>query len=408
MSCVDALAAKIGKIETRLVFERLPWSPVLADNVRIGKITNPTGADLIVEEADFKVNRVVYRYIGSNSCAIAEGSIGGKAGWHRLLQFGAADRNFGAKALEIGNIDYFVKGNETDLSKRGIYEYSPCHHHYHFAHYGSFSFGSDTNNQIINHKMGFCLQSTNRFSNNEYSPLTNRYSGCSFQGIEAGWSDEYKAGLEGQWVDITSINTSKNPVNAQLTFHSNPDGFLCEGTSVLDANGNHVYEPTQFKTHHNQTVYRQKCDFGNGTLENNVDSYNVTIPIDGNGYVTDDCKHGEIGPLRNCGFHMAKNPVFNCTPGQKVNLNVTIPQAAPAQVIRVCDYSSVLATSVPCTYNGPYNAKSLTNNVVESTSTVTFTCPNALDEKEEGGKFSLYIAPVLPEDSFANIIYKIN
>ena len=154
-SCVDALDGKIGKIKTNLIFERLPWSSSLAAKVRVGKITNPNGPDLIAEESDFKVNRVVYRHIAPDACAIVEGSVGG-TGWRRLLQFGSSDRNFGAKALEIGDIDYFIKGNKSELSKRGIYKYSPCHHHYHFAHYGSLAFGSE----MTNHKMGFCLQST--------------------------------------------------------------------------------------------------------------------------------------------------------------------------------------------------------------------------------------------------------
>jgi hypothetical protein len=407
MSCVEALDSRVGKIETSLVFERLPWNSGLADKVRVGQITNPTGPDLIVEGSIFKTNRLVYRYITPDSCAIDEGSVGG-AGWRRLLQFSAGDRNFGANALEIGDIDYFIEGNGTELSKQGIYEYSICHHHYHFKHYGSFTFGDEP----ANHKMGFCLQSTNRLSNNEFSPLQNRFSGCSFQGIEVGWVDEYEAGLEGQWVDVTGVDTSKSPAERQLSFHSNPDDFLCEGIPVLDAEGDPVYEPTEFKTDDDQTVYRAKCDFGKGTRENNMESYNVTLPIDGNGYVTEECKHGEIGPLRNCGFQKVNHViVYNCTPEEQVRLDLTIPSEAAPQVVRVCEYSSALATSIPCTYNGPYNGKSLANGVVvsgDSSRPLTFVCPPALDHNEHGGNFSLYFAPLLEDDSLAPVNVKIN
>src|SRR2546428_700262 len=285
----------------------------------------PIGPDLVTEESVFKGNQVVYRYITPDSCAIREGSVG-EPGWRRLLQFNVGDRNYGAKTLEIGDIDYFIEGNGTELSRQGIYEYSICHHHYHFKHYGSFTFGDEP----TNHKMGFCLQSTNRLSNNEVSPLQNRFSGCSIQGIEVGWIDEYEIGLESQWVDVTGVDTSKSPVTAQLSFHSNPDNFLCEGMPVLDAQGNPVYEPTEFKTDNGQTVYRAKGNFGEGTRENNVESYNLTLPIDGNGYVTEECKHGEIGPLRNCGFQKADHVIYNCTPEEQVELNLTIPrEAAP-------------------------------------------------------------------------------
>lgn len=404
MSCVEALDSKIGKVEANLVFERLPWNSGLADKVRVGEITNPTGADLITEESVFKTNRVVYRYITLDHCAIEEGSVG-ESGWRRLLQFSVADRNFGADTLEIGDIDYFLEGNGTDLSKQGIYEYSACHQHYHFKHFGSFTFGEEP----TNHKMGFCLQSTNRFSNNEFSPLQNSYSGCDFQGIEVGWADEYEAGLEGQWVDVTGVDTSKSPSTKPLSFHSNPDGFLCEGTPVLDVDGNPVYEATEFKTDDGQVVYRAKCDFGQGALENNRDSYNVTLPTDGNGYVTEDCKRGEIGPLRNCGFmQMDRSLVYNCTPEEQVRLSLTIPERATSQIVRVCDYSFALATSISCTFNGPYNAKSLGNAVVssDSNSEISFECPSSLDHIEHGGRFSLYFAPLLPDDSFVPVNIK--
>jgi len=101
--------------------------------------------------------------------------------------------------------------------------------------------------------------------------------------------------------------------------------------------------------------------------------------------------------------------VLNCTPGQQVNLSFAIPQGAPPQVVRVCDSSSALATSIPCTYNGPYNAQSLANSIVVdlTSSKVSLTCPIPLDENEHGGKLSLYVAPLLPDDSAVPISYKI-
>ncbi len=404
LSCIESMIANIGKVSTSLIFERIPWNSQIANSVRIGEITNPTGPDLKVEKNEFETNRVVYRYITPDSCSIAEGSVLDGPGWHRLLQFGAADRNFGTKALDIGPIDYFIKGNETDLTKRGIYEYSLCHNHYHFTHYGYFSFGNVT----TNHKMGFCLQSTSRASNNEYSSLLNLYPTCANQGIGPGWLDEYKIGLEGQWVDITKINTTKKPITNNLLFHSNPDEFLCEGKPVVDKNSNHIYEPTEFKTASGLTVYKPKCNFGKGTLENNIHYYNVTIPVDGQGYVTDDCKNGEIGPLRNCGFEKVKDIVCNCTPGQQVNLSFTIPNGAAPQIVRICDYSNALATAIPCTYNGPYNAKAIENIIVNPTAKISIIAPNALDKNEQGGQFSIYSGSLLPDDPRVKINYIMN
>jgi hypothetical protein len=258
--------------------------------------------------------------------------------------------------------------------------------------------------------MGFCLQSTNRFSNNELSPLPNIYAGCSFQGIEVGWVDEYKIGLDNQWVDVTELDTTEGPQMEKLSFHSNPDRFLCEGVPVLDEEGNPVYEPTEFRTDDGfHIVYRQECEFGQGALQNNMDSYDVIIPIDGNGYVTEECDGGEIGPLRNCGFEkMDQMIAFNCTPEQQVRLDLSLPEGAESQVVRVCDYSSALATSIACTFNGPYNAKSLANGIVVSgeSTVVMFVCPPSLDQWEPGGKYSLYFAPLMPDDLPVAVIVK--
>jgi Lysyl oxidase len=399
MSCVDTLDAKVGKVETNLNFERDAWSPSVADTVRVGKITNPTGPDLITIDSEFHHNRIVYRYVAPSDCALVENTVTG-TGWRKLLQFSAADTNYGAKNLDIGSVDYFLNGNKTDLAKRGIFEFSPCHNHYHFKHYGSFSLGD-----VLNHKQGFCLQSTNRFTNNEYSPLTNDYSGCSYQGIESGWADEYIAGLEGQWIDVTKISTSKGPAIEPLTFHTNPDGFLCEGTPVKDSNGSNVYEPTDFRTAGGQVVYKQECNYAPGALENNVDSYNVTVPVNGQGYVTGECSRDEIGPMRNCGFQLADtSSVLNCTPSEDVRLSLKLQQGSDSQVLRICPYSDVLGSPIACTYNGPYNAKSVANFVVNSTEgIVNVVCPGPLDYTEPGGKISLYSAPLLPFDSAAPI-----
>src|SRR5262249_45886512 len=151
---------------------------------------------------------------------------------------------------------------------------------------GTFSYGDGA---ATTAKRGFCLQSTVRTSNNELSPLSNVYYDCGYQGIEVGWADEYKAGLECQWIDVTSESTTQAPVTKSPTFHSHPDGFLCEGTPVLDAQGDQVWLPTQFTTSTGQPVDKPACDYSPGWDQDNVDTYMVTLPTDGDGYVTAPC-----------------------------------------------------------------------------------------------------------------------
>jgi len=397
-SCVDALIGKIGKMETDILFTRLAWNQELADKVRVGIVNNPDGADLVTYEEDFRTNRANYRYIEMNSCTLLENCVGG-TGWRRLLQFATSDINAGGKDLLIGEVDYFVSGEGSELSRQGIFEYSACHDHYHFAHYGLLSYGDTKKN--INFKQGFCLQSTSRPYNNEFSPLYNNYAGCEYQGIGSGWADQYKIGLDCQWLDVTEVD-AKQPVTKEITFFSNPDKFLCEGNHVLDAEGNQIYEPTGFKTEEGKPVFRPQCEFTPGALENNADSYRITLPKEDEGYVTEGCKNNEISPTRNCGFTklVEKN---TCNPGSTVKLQCQLATPSAPQIVRICDYSNVLGTAIPCTYNGPFNAQSLANEIVETTTEVAFTCPTARDENELGGTYSIYIAPVNSDDAIGQV-----
>ncbi|HEY8076549.1 MAG TPA: lysyl oxidase family protein [Labilithrix sp.] len=393
-SCVDALKGRIGHVDTKLKFTRLKWDPALADSVRSGPITidpKTNGADLLPEAAEFRVNRVTYRYIAPNDCAIQEKCVGG-TGWRKLLQFSTADRNTGTTALNIGYVDYFNQDGGSSLSQHNVFEYSACHKHYHFTHYGTFSFGG---NESTTSKRGFCLQSTNRLSNNEFSPLHNPYPDCHVQGVEVGWVDEYKAGLPCQWLDVTSLG----PVTGDLKFDSNPDGFLCEGTPVLDANGNQTWKPSGFTAPENGLPQDMPvCNYVPKWHDNNVDAYSVSLPTNGDGYVTKPCDRGQIGPLRNCGMtnDTPKKPA-SCTPGAKTTVHCTLPVGAAPQVVRVCEASRALGAGVACTFQD-----ALANTSVDSKGAdVTFNCPGARDSVETGGTYGLYTAPVFPDDAAA-------
>jgi hypothetical protein len=394
-SCREAVTDSVGAIDTVLRFTRRAWDPKIADSVRVSKITNDKGGDLQVVESEFRNNRIVYKYIEPNACELQEEKCVTGSGWRRLLQFATSDENVGVRTIDIGAVNYYLTGAKTLNDRYHIFEYSSCHAHYHFTHYGSFSYGGD---EATTAKRGFCLQSTDRFSNHELSPLHNPYGGCDYQGVEVGWVDQYKAGLPCQWIDVTDVDTTQGPVTKPLAFHSNPDAFLCEGTPILDKKGNPEFEPTEFKTSSGETVYRPKCDLVPGWDANNRHQYDATVPSHGEGLITTTCTRGQIGPLRNCGFKKSTERTA-CTVGADVKLRCTTQSGAAPQVVRVCDYSEALRTGIPCKQE-----ESIANAPVTAEGAdVKFRCPGARGTSEPGGSFSLYTAPVVDEDAAEKI-----
>ena len=400
LSCQQALANRVGTTETTVRFERLPWDGDLADSVRIGQVTTADYPDVKVFGDDLEDNRLEYIYFPSNACAIQEGCVGG-SGWRRVLRFAATVHNVGGEALHIGPVVAQDLANNT-------FVYDACHDHYHYEGFGEFYLGTADNAA----KQAFCIESTSRFSNNEFSPLVHNYT-CTFQGIETGWVDEYGAGLDCQWLDVTDIIGSEDEaaITLPLGLHVNADRFLCEGTPTTDEEGNRLWEPTGRTTERGAPVNRPACDFFDGWDANNVAERPVTIPPTGS-FVTQPCLHGQIGPLRNCGFtelpfpiffphpvedeDVAEMPVvgFPCTPGQQVTLSCNLPHNAPAQTLRICETSVGLQVGTACLLQ-----KALANQLIISESgEVSFTCPLPRDENEPGGGYALYVSPLLGSD----------
>lgn len=390
--CTAALERSVGSIETVMRFERLEWDDTLADEVRLGDVVHTQEPDVRVMTEGLDVQRVIYRYIDEDSCALAEGCVGG-TGWRRLLQFDASVHNVGGKALAIGDVDYYLDGSGSLLADHNIFEYSTCHEHYHFSYYGDFLFGSgDTQS---GNKQAFCLQSTNRYSNNEYSPLTHPYGACNFQGIQAGWGDDYGAGIECQWIDVTDVDVSETTQQGKLTFAFNPQSFLCEGTPVRDDDGEPVWEATEFETAHGEPVDRALCDFVDDWDANNRGE--KTLDVTRGGLILSECTRGQLGPLRDCGFEEGAGGLqtIACPPGENVTLHCEVPDEGTPVVLRACEYSQVLGMGTACVYR-----EALSNGTLLPGATdISVACPPARSEDEPGGTVSLYLAPVLPNDA---------
>jgi hypothetical protein len=300
--------------------------------------------------------------------------------------------NLGGAALDIGDVDYYLEGSGSALADHNIFEYSDCHEHYHFSYYGDFLFGSG--DEQSGNKQAFCLQSTNRYSNNEASPLTHPYGACAYQGIQAGWGDDYGAGIECQWIDVTDVELADGRAEGELSFVFNPESFLCEGAPVLDADGNPLFESTEFTTVHGDPVDRLQCDFVPGWDENNRGD--DVVEITRGGLIASECERGQLGPLRDCGFAEGVGGLtaLPCEPGTTLYLTCTLEADAPPAVLRVCEYSEVLGAGTACVYRDAV----LNEVVVGGDDDVAIECPAGHSVDEPGGTVAFYSANLWPGD----------
>jgi hypothetical protein len=383
-SCLDALENHVGRVDTVVRFERVAFDAAKAAKAQVGEFTESGAPDLEVLSDQLRTNWIEYRYIPEDSCSIVEECVGG-SGWRRLLLFNASIRNTGAESLLAGS----TEDGSPEL-EHNLFEYSACHEHYHFRHYGDFSYGS-----IPGDKRAFCVESTDRYFNNAGTPLVHEFS-CDNQGVAPGWGDTYIAGVECNWIDVTDLSLPASGTTQNLRFELNPDEFLCEGEPVLDENGEPVFEPTPFVTEGLEPVDRAVCDFAPDYAENNLGIEPVHLPRRGS-IVTAPCSREQAGPLRDCGF-AEKSSKLSCTPGSRVRLRCSVGDGKANQVLRVCESSAKLGGTA-CMY-----ADALENAIADRNGTnVTFTCPEARSASEPGGLYSLYTAPVLPTDSSARV-----
>lgn len=110
----------------------------------------------------------------------------------------------------------------------GTYVYHPTHNHWHIGDVVAFEVrvGSPTGPLIANSaKIGACLIDWYKLEGN--APGNERtFFDCetSYQGVSAGWVDQYHQSLDGQEIDITNVPDG----TYYLIHHVNPNGVFLE------------------------------------------------------------------------------------------------------------------------------------------------------------------------------------
>ncbi len=140
-----------------------------------------------------------------DACEIVEGCVQG-SGERTLLRFDLESPNIGLGDLVLGD-----PGAQTDL-----FSYSQCHNHFHFDSYANYTLlGAQNNVVAVGHKQAFCLLDWRPYLPG--APQDAVYD-CTFQGIQAGWSDVYDSELACQWVDVTDVPPGDYKLEVRVNF----------------------------------------------------------------------------------------------------------------------------------------------------------------------------------------------
>lgn len=150
-------------------------------------------SDLVVARATLAASVYTQRKdFTASSCALVEGCINAP-GRRRLLRFSTRITNQGRQN--------FVFGSPTSPSNADNVHYDTCHGHYHVKDWASYELLTPSGSTVLTgRKQAFCLRDGSRVSGSR----RGRYT-CRYQGITAGWSDQYSSNLTCQWLDITDV-----------------------------------------------------------------------------------------------------------------------------------------------------------------------------------------------------------
>jgi glucose/arabinose dehydrogenase len=158
------------------------------------------GPDLVIVTNSIQPEVITMSFAPDN-CDVLDGCT--MEGTRQLLRFAVETLNQGNEDLVIG-------------SRLGspLFEYDSCNDYYQFRYYASFRLLDNGGQEVATgNKFGFCLLDSQRVLPN--ASTTERFT-CNYQGLQAGWSDVYSAGLPCQYLDVTTVPAGQYALEVHL------------------------------------------------------------------------------------------------------------------------------------------------------------------------------------------------
>lgn len=235
--------------------------------------------DLIVDPKLLRENWIVRtETFTATQCDAVEGGI--SAGDHPIMRFSVSTPNIGDAPLVVGDPNEHIAAND------GLFEFAPCHHHFHFRHYALYELVDPlTGFSWRAAKRGFCMEDIIKY--NPYPGPNNtkrQFDACGApgvpgnQGITAGFADLYVWQLQGQYfvLDGGDGQPPVPPGNYIIRITVNPGFIPALGEPCRNADPLHPGVCHQLP----------ESDY-----ENNVTQVTVTVP--------DHPGKQAVGPLAN-------------------------------------------------------------------------------------------------------------
>jgi hypothetical protein len=192
--------------------------------------------NLVVDAAKLASSWVVtHENLTPNLCSVVEGDV--PPGEHYLLRFTVTTPNVGDADVFIGDpIEHIdPNGDGSYADSDGLYEFAPCHHHFHFRNYASYELfpvlaNGSLGTAVKARKRGFCMIDTTPYNSGGGGTTPWVYRNCGtpehagFQGISVGYADTYVKALGGQYFVLDDPSEPVPPGQYVLRITVNP-GF---------------------------------------------------------------------------------------------------------------------------------------------------------------------------------------